>query len=319
MAKPSERPRKVLGKGLSALLPQKPATGKPPAPAAVAVSAAAPAPALDEHRSNAVLHVPIDAIEANPLQPRSVFQPEKLAELAQSISANGIIQPLVVLKKGDRYQLVTGERRWRAARIAGLSAVPVVVQDFADDRLLEITLIENIQREDLNPIEVAQAFERLGRELNLSHEEIGQRTGKDRSTVTNVLRLLRLPQPVQRLVAEQKLSMGHARAILGVPLEEDQTWLAEHTAANDLPVRQVERMVQRYNKASAARAASAEPDPPRIDPNVKAAIEQLERTLGTRVRIVEKSPRKGRIEIEYYSQDDLQRIYSTIVGDGNVA
>ena len=305
MAKPSEHPRKVLGKGLSALLPQKTA-----APAAPDGAAAAPA---EETRTNAILQVPIDSIEPNPLQPRSVFQPEKLEELARSIAANGIIQPLVVLKKAGRYQLVAGERRWRAARIAGLSEVPVVVRDFADDRLLEITLIENIQREDLNPIEVAHAFERLGRELNLSHEEIGQRTGKDRSTVTNMLRLLRLPEPVQLLVAEQRLSMGHARAILGLPTEDAQTWLAEQTVHADLTVRQVERMVQRYNKAPAGPAGEA--DPPRPDPNVKAAVEQLERVLGTRVRLVEKSPKKGRIEIEYYSQDDLQRIYSAIVGE----
>ncbi len=163
--------------------------------------------------------IPIALIDPNPLQPRSVFEPERLAELAQSIRANGIIQPLVVTQKGTRYQLVAGERRWRAARLAELLEVPVVVQEFADDRLLEIALIENIQREDLNPIEVAQALERLATEYALSHEELGRRTGKDRATVTNLLRLLRLPQAIQLLLAEHRLSMGHARAILGLPTE----------------------------------------------------------------------------------------------------
>ncbi len=309
MAKSSE-PRKVLGKGLAALLPSK-SNAAPQGAAAPAPVTTPPAP--EKPTGTAVLRIPIDAIEPNPLQPRNVFQPERLQELAQSISANGIIQPLVVLKKGGRYQLVAGERRWRAARMAGLQEVPVVIQDFADDRLLEITLIENIQREDLNPIEVAHAFERLAKELQLSHEEIGQRTGKDRATVTNMLRLLKLPPAVQLLLAEQRLSMGHARAILGLPTEEAQLALAEHAVTADLTVRQVERLVQKQLEGP---RPPAEAEEHRVDPNVKAAIQSLERTLGTRVKIVEKSPKKGRIEIEYYSQDELHRIYSLIMGEG---
>src|SRR5215218_9391090 len=178
--------RKALGKGLSALLPSRSAPkpereSPPPAPVAAA-------------SSQNIQHLPIDAIEPNPVQPRTVFVGDRLNELAQSIRANGIIQPLIVRKADTLYQLVAGERRWRAARIAGLSEVPVFVQDFADDRLLEVALIENIQREDLNPIEVAQALERLARDHSLSHEDIGQRTGKDRTTETNLIRLLRLPQ-----------------------------------------------------------------------------------------------------------------------------
>lgn len=304
MAKPQEQPRKVLGKGLSALLPQRPAQAPaPPAPA----STGSPEP---KTASGAVLYVPLDQIEPNPLQPRTVFQPDRLMELSQSIAANGIIQPLIVCRKGDRYQLIAGERRWRAARLAALDQVPVVVQDFADERLLEVTLIENIQREDLNPIEIAHAFERLGRELHLSHEQIGLRTGKDRSTVTNMLRLLRLPDAVQLLIAEERLTMGHARAILALPAEELQVALAERAAAEGLSVRQVENLVR---KASAP--PQPEPEPARVDPNVKAAIEQLERSLGTRVRIVERTPQKGRIEIEYYSQEELDRIYGMIVGE----
>ncbi len=295
--------RKALGKGLSALLPAR-AAAPPPA-------VAAPLPA--EPRTG-LTSLPIDAIDPNPLQPRTVFQPERLVELSQSIQANGIIQPLVVLRKGDRYQLVAGERRWRAAKLAGLHEVPVVVQDFADERLLEIALIENIQREDLNPIEVAQAFDRLGRELKLSHEEIGRRTGKDRTTVTNMLRLLKLPGEIQRLLAEHRLSMGHARAILGIAAPESQLEVAEKAAAQGLSVREVERLVQ---KLSATREPKVAEEEVKLDPNVKAAIRELEHTLGTRVRIVEKSEQRGRIEIEYYTQEDLQRIYTQIVGDSD--
>jgi ParB family chromosome partitioning protein len=253
--------------------------------------------------------VPIDSIDPNPLQPRMVFQPERLAELAQSIEANGIIQPLIVIQKGTRYQLVAGERRWRAAKLAGLSEVPVVIQDLADERLLELTLIENIQREDLNPIEVAQAFDRLGRELKLSHEEIGRRTGKDRSTVTNMLRLLKLPADVQRLLAEHRLSMGHARALLGLPAPELQIEVAEKAVAQGLSVRQVERLVQRMTTSREPKR----PEETSQDPNIKAAVRELERVLGTRVRIVEKGENRGRIEIEYYSPEDLDRIFTQIV------
>jgi len=260
------------------------------------------------------LQIPIADIDPNPLQPRTVFQAERLQELAQSIREHGIIQPLIVRSAGSRYQLVAGERRWRAAKLAGLAQVPAIVQDYADDRLMEVTLIENIQREDLNPIEVSQAFDRLAREHQLSHEQIAQRTGKDRTTVTNMLRLLRLPNDIQVLLAEHRLSMGHARAILALPTPELQLQLAEKTASEGLSVRQVERLVQKATEPREPHEAKAA-EPAEIDPNVKAAIEELERALGTRVHIVEKSAQRGRIEIEYYSQDDLQRIYETIVGE----
>jgi len=292
--------RKVLGRGLSSLLP----TSRPAA--APAAAAAAPARA-----ASGPLHIPIADIDPNPLQPRTVFQAERLQELAQSILEHGIIQPLIVRAFGSRYQLIAGERRWRASKLAGLTEVPVIVQDYADDRLMEVTLIENIQREDLNPIEVAQAFDRLAHEHQLSHEQIAQRTGKDRSTVTNMLRLLRLPSDIQVLLAEHRLSMGHARALLALPTPEAQLELAERSAAQGLSVRQVERLVQKATETRTEEPA----DKPEPDPNVKAAIQELERALGTRVHIVEKSPQRGRIEIEYYSQDDLQRIYEAIVGE----
>jgi len=207
--------------------------------------------------------------------------------------------------------LVAGERRWRAAKIAGLSQVPVIVQDYADDLLMEVALIENIQREDLNPIEVAHAFERLVRDYKLSHEQIAERTGKDRTTVTNMLRLLRLPGDIQLLLAEHRLSMGHARALLSLPTPELQIQVAERIVTEGLSVRQVERLVQRMAQPREPKPLE-QVDP---DPNLKAAIEHLERVLGTRVRVVGKSPQRGRIEIDYYSLEDLQRIYEMIIGE----
>jgi ParB family chromosome partitioning protein len=289
-------PRKALGKGLSALLPPKRGAA---APAAASVATAA----------SGFQYVPIDAIEPNPLQPRSVFEPERLSELAQSIRENGIIQPIVVRRHHDHYQLVAGERRWRAARIANLTEVPVVVQEFADDRLMEITLIENIQREDLNPIEVAHAFDRLNKDFGLSHEQIAQRTGKDRTTITNLLRLLKLPGDVQLLLAEHRISMGHARALLGLPAPDLQINVAQRIAAEGLSVRQVERLVQKMIEPREPKTSEEVAE----DPNVKAAVLELERVLGTRVRIVARTEQRGRIEIEYYSQEDLSRIYETIV------
>lgn len=297
MNKP-ENPRRALGRGLGALLPTRPPV----------VSQSPPPPSLPSEEN---LTLPINSIEPNPLQPRRIFQSEKLAELAQSIQANGIIQPLVVRKQGDRYELVAGERRWRAAKIAGLENVPVVIRQIADDRLLEVSLIENIQREDLNPMETARAFEQLSREFNLSAEDIGSRTGKDRTTVLNFLRLLNLPREVQQLVEDRRLSGGHARCLLALPTPELQVEVAEKAAAEGWSVRQTERTTQRMTEGRKPKHADEAP----TDPNVKAAIEQLERALGTKVRIVEKAKQRGRIEIDYYSAEDLDRIYTLIAGE----
>ncbi len=298
MNKP-DNPRRALGKGLGALLPTRtpqlqsaePPQGPPP----------------DQPSST----IAIDSIDANPIQPRRVFQAERLAELAQSIRANGIIQPLVVRKAGDRYQLVAGERRWRAAKLAGLNQVPAVVQEIPDDRLLEITLIENIQREDLNPIETANAFNSLSTELNLSAEEIGRRTGKDRTTIVNALRLLNLPADLQQLVSERRLSAGHARCLLSLPTADLQREVAEKAVAQGWSVRQLERTTQKMTEGRQPKHA----DEVETDPNVKAAIEEMSRVLGTKVKIIEKAKQKGRIEIEYYSAEDLDRIYAVIVGE----
>jgi len=304
----NDKPRKALGKGLSALLPGR---GQPVPTATVtgaAVAAAAPAPIAAKPGT-----LPLGLIQPNPMQPRTFFSSDGLEELAASIRANGIIQPLIVRRAGDGYQIVAGERRWRAARIAELEEVPVVVQDVADRAMLEVALIENIQREDLNPIETAHAFERLGRDLGLSQEEIGRRTGKDRTSIANIVRLLKLPKEVQLLVAERRLSMGHARAILGLPTAEEQIQVAEKTVALGLSVRQVEAQVQELTSDRGKPSHGSRKDSVQ-DPNVRAAADELERALGTRVRIVELSEQRGRIEIEYYSQADLDRLYQQIVG-----
>jgi ParB family transcriptional regulator, chromosome partitioning protein len=291
-----ENPRKALGKGLGALLPTRPP-----------IQPASPAPAPADVPQT----LPVDSIDPNPLQPRRLFRTERLEELAQSIRANGIVQPLVVRRAGARYQLVAGERRWRAAKLAGLHAVPVAIREIPDEQLLEISLIENIQREDLNPIETAQAFARLSTELGLSPELIGQRTGKDRSTIVNFLRLLQLPEDLQQLVAEGRLSAGHARCLLTLPTGSLQREVAEKAVSQGWSVRQTERTTQRM-------MADRDPkhvDEVQVDPNVKAAIEEMERILGTRVRILEKAKKGGKIEIEYYSPEDLGRIYDVIVGE----
>jgi ParB family transcriptional regulator, chromosome partitioning protein len=296
MSSGTDKQRKVLGKGLSALLPNR-----------------SPSPAAPQAPSTVPSRLPLASIHANPMQPRTVFQADRLEELAASIRANGIIQPIVVRQHNDGYQIVAGERRWRAAKLAGVTEVPVVVQDVADPRMLELALIENIQREDLNPIETAHAYDRLSRELGLSHEEIGRRTGKDRSSITNIVRLLKLPREVQLLVAEHRITMGHARAILGLPDATTQIQIAEKAAGQNLSVRQVEALVQELT-AERPREGSGHRKEQALDPNVKAAIDDLERALGTRVRIVELSEQRGRIEIEYYSQAELDRLFQHITG-----
>jgi ParB family chromosome partitioning protein len=299
MSTGTDKTHRPLGKGLSALL----------APRAAPPQTLQAQPTAPEIPSS----LQIDSIHPNPVQPRSVFLSDRLEELASSIRANGIIQPLIVRRHGEAYQIIAGERRWRAAKLAGLTEVPVVVQDVADPRMLELALIENIQREDLNPIELAHAYERLGTELGLSQEEIGKRTGKDRTSITNILRLLRLPNEVQLMLAEHRLAMGHAKAILGLNSAEDQIELAQKAASQGLSVRQVETLVNEANSERPRHGSGPRREAPQ-DPNVRAAIDELERALGTRVRIVELTDQRGRIEIEYYSQADLDRLFQHFVG-----
>lgn len=299
--------RKVLGRGLGALLESRTAAvAEPPVPVAFP-----PAGSGDPEPN--LRHIVLDAIEPNPNQPRKKFPAESLEELADSIRAHGLLQPIIVTPLARfgapvRYQLVAGERRWRAAQLAGLRTVPALVQETRKNESLELALIENLQREDLNPIEAAAAFQRLAQEFGLKHEEIAQRTGKDRATITNLLRLLRLPPEVQQLLAEGKLSAGHAKALLALDSAQDQRRLATYVVERGLSVRDIEKLVARDKQAPAKKQAREK----HWDANIRAALQDLERVLGTRVHLLG-TPRKGKLQIEYYSQEDLMRIYDLIL------
>lgn len=282
--------RPALGRGLSALIPPPPAP--PPA-------AAAPA------ESNRQQEIDIDLLTANPQQPRTHIEEAALEELAQSIRTHGVIQPILVRRVGPRIEIVAGERRWRAAQRAGLLKVPVAFRDVPDGQLLEVALIENIQREDLNPIEEAQAYRRLADDLQLSQEAIATAVGKDRATVANYMRLLRLPAEVRNDLASATLSMGHARALLGLTDETAQRRVAREVVSRGLSVRETEALIRR-------EATPAPPRPPTVtDPNTRAAEEQLKLALGTRARIVRRG-RGGRIDIEFANESELQRLYERL-------
>ena len=255
--------------------------------------------------------VPVDRIKASGFQPRARFESQALEELAQSMRAGGVLQPVIVRPMGDGYELVAGERRLRAARLAQLSKIPALVRVLSDEQALELSLIENIQREDLNPLEQARAFDRLASEFALTQDEIARRTGKDRSTVTNTMRLLRLPVEVQALVEEGRITAGHARALLkldGSPVL--QRVLAKRMAARRVSVRQAEEMVDRRLPEAKKEPIAGAPK----DPNVRAAEQAMEQALGTKVRVVERKGGRGRVEIDYYSLEDLDRIYYRLVG-----
>jgi len=259
------------------------------------------------------LEIDIDLIEPSSAQPRTHFDEGKLEELAQSIRSNGIVQPVLVRRRGARYQLIAGERRWRAAQRAGLQRIPAVVREIPDDKLLELALIENIQRQELNAIEEAHAYKRLIETLGLTQETVAQRVGRDRSFVTNYLRLLRLPEDIQRLVEEEKLTMGHARALLGVDDQDIQRKVAKNIIENSLSVRETERVIKRII-GGASPTVAVMPTPKQDDANMRSAEMKLRRHLGTQVRLVpsQKGP-GGKIEIEYYNDGDLDRLYQLLM------
>ena len=281
--------RRALGRGLSALLSDKPAT-----------------------TSEEMVEIDLDLIEPNNFQPRTNFDEERLEQLAQSIRANGIIQPLLVRKlSSDKYQLVAGERRWRAAQRAGLHRVPCVVKEIPEEKMLELALIENIQRQELNAIEEAQAYKRLIETLGLTQEMVAQRVGRDRTFITNYLRLLRLPDDIQRMVEAEQLSMGHARALLGVDEPEIQRKLAKEVREKGLSVRQIERAIKRIVEGEETETITAIKE----DPNFKAAEDKLRRKLSSKVHIlVNQRSNGGKIEIEFFDNTDLNRIYEIIMG-----
>jgi ParB family chromosome partitioning protein len=309
---PDRNPRKALGKGLSALLPSRPASSSSQTDGA----AAAPAP-IKSHlpeQFEEFLSLSLDQIRPGDEQPRNAFDTEKLTELSQSIRANGVIQPITVFREGaDRYRIIAGERRWKAAELAGLKTIPALVRSVDQQTRLEMALIENLQREDLNAIEIATAFRQLGSEHGLTHEQIAERTGKDRSTITNFVRLLRLSPYVRNELIRGTISMGHARALLNVADDESQGHACQEIVARQLSVRETEALVKSLTNSASSGATKEPKEAPKVDPNVRAALDEISAALGTKVRLVAKSPKAGRLEIEYYSQDDLDRIYSVIV------
>ena len=282
--------RPALGKGLSALIPDAPETPR-----------------------TSPVELDIDRLTPNTYQPRGQFDDGRLEDLAQSIKSNGIIQPIVVRKVGDQFHIIAGERRWRAAQKAGLLKVPVVVREVLagnEQAILEMALIENIQRENLNPIDEALAYRRLADQFSLTQEQIATAVGKDRATVANFLRLLRLPEEVRADVAAGSLSMGHARALLSLGTEADQRRIARDIVSRNLSVRETESMVR---KATESRTPT-EPAPPKpADVHTRAAEERLRLLFGTRVRIVRQGM-KGRIEIDFGSEDELIRLFDQLTG-----
>jgi ParB family transcriptional regulator, chromosome partitioning protein len=264
-----------------------------------------------------VLDVQIDLIQPGHQQPRTTFDQAKLDELAQSIRASGIIQPLLLRRRGGMFELVAGERRWRAAQIAGLRNVPAIVRDIPDEKLLELALIENIQRADLNPVEEANAYKKLIESLGLTQDEVAQRVGRDRSFVTNYLRILKLPSEIRQLLEREKLSFGHARALLTIDNALLQRRLAQKIVKNNWSVREVERRVRNLTAPKEPRSLNKSV---REDPNLRAAEARLRRHLGTQVRIIpNQRGESGKIEIEYYSLADLDRIYNAIAPAGALA
>jgi len=280
--------RPALGRGLSALIP-------------------AASPVAVEQPVERARELDIDLLVPNPRQPRAHIEEHRLDELAQSIRAHGVLQPVLVRRTASgHYEIIAGERRWRAAQRAGLLKVPVAIRDVADEQLLQVALVENIQREDLNPIEEAQAFRRLSDELQMSQEEIGASVGKDRATVANYMRLLRLPAEVRNDLASGSLTMGHARALVAMADEVAQRRVAREVVSRGLSVRETESLIRRET------APPAPPPPPKkVDPNTRAAEDQLRLALGTSARIVRRGT-GGRIEIDFTNEDELQRLYERL-------
>ncbi|NOZ69306.1 MAG: ParB/RepB/Spo0J family partition protein [Deferribacteres bacterium] len=274
----------ALGKGLSALIP---GTGK--------------------GKAKEILEIDPANIVPNKYQPRRIFRDETLNELVASIKEKGVIQPVIVRKTdGGSYQLIAGERRWRAARMAGLSGIPAIVKEAAPSEVLELALIENIQREDLNPLEAAEAFQRLIDDFNLTHDDLSARVGKDRATVTNYLRILKLPAEIKQWIAEGSLSIGHAKALLRVDNRRLQISMAKRIIRDGLSVRQAEAL-------SKKSAVVSRPKPAARDPQIASLEEKLVQSLGTKVRLIHKSNKKGKIEIEYYSLEELDRLLEILI------
>jgi len=297
--------RNALGRGLGALIREpEPQVAPPPAPAAVG-TAVAPS---RETMSAGPQQIDIELIEPSPYQPRTRFREEALEELARSIKASGIIQPLVVRPIAGRFQLIAGERRWRAAQRAGLTKVSAIVRHVSDELALEMTLVENIQREDLNAIETARAFDRLMEEFHLTQEAVAERTGKDRTTVANAVRLLKLEPNIQEWIEEGKLSAGHGRALLAVVDAKLRMRYAHRASRGGLTVRQIERLAARRARTGGPVLSTPQ------DANIRSALEELQRHLGTKVLLREKTKaRPGQLVLEYYEDGQLMGLYDRLM------
>jgi ParB family chromosome partitioning protein len=285
--------RKVLGRGLSALIGEDTLNSK----------------------SKEFLDIDLDLIEPNSEQPRTRFSETKLEELAQSIKANGVVQPIVVRRRGLKYQLVAGERRWRASQLAGLQKIPAMVKEVADEKLLELALIENIQRQELNAIEEAKAYKKLIDTIGLTQEIVAERVGKNRTVITTFLRLLKLPDDVQKLVEEEKITAGHGRALLMINDAGLQRRVAQSVIEMSLSVRETEKAVKRLARDESETALKKQ-FVSKIDANVKAAETKLRRRFSTQINIVpDGKGTGGKIELEYYSESDLDRIFQIMMGE----
>lgn len=281
--------RPALGKGLGALLPD-----------------------IEKEDRKNFLYCGIEEIAPSRYQPRKGFNEKKLAELTDSIKEKGIIEPLIVRKTDGGYELIVGERRWRAAQSAGIKEVPVIVRDVTTSEALELALVENLQREDLNPLEEAEAYKRLMEEFTYTQEELAKRIGKDRTTVANAVRLLKLPQEIKASLADETISSGHARAFLGLNSPEEQKMACSRVIQRGLSVRETERLIKRLNARRSTRDMG---DMPASEEDIQLGYleETLRKFLGTQVRIPKRG-RKGKIEIEFYSREDLERIIEIIMG-----
>jgi ParB family transcriptional regulator, chromosome partitioning protein len=296
--------RRALGKGLDSLLGARvqppPVAPTPPVPS-------------NESEGGKPREIPLDQIDRNPFQTRTVIDEEQLAELAASIKANGVVQPILVRPQANgRFQLIAGERRWRASQLAAKATIPAILRQVSDEQAMEITIVENLQRADLNPMEQARAFERLSREFHMTQEQMAQRTGKDRATVANFLRLLKLPTGVQGRVESGELSFGHARALLALEHAEEMEKTAQRAISLSLSVRQLESYVQGIIHPERKEKKEAKPEPP-IDPNVKEAQDRLQRALGLRVTVEDKNGR-GRVIIEYARLEDFDTLMEQLSG-----
>ena len=294
---PVDTKRRALGKGLDSLLPRVPA----------------PAATPTESEGGKPREIPIEQIDRNPFQTRTQMNEEQLGELAASITANGVVQPILVRPlAGGRFQLIAGERRWRASQLAGKQTIPAILRQVSDEQAMEITIVENLQRADLNPMEQARAFERLAREFHMTQEQMATRTGKDRATVSNFLRLLRLPATVQGRVEKGELSFGHARALLSLEHAEEMEKAAQRVAGLSLSVRQTETYVQGLLHPEKAAKKEPKPEVP-VDPNVREVQERLQRALGLKVQIEDHKGR-GKVIIEYAKLEDFDTLLEQLAG-----